>query len=78
MNNNFLFAIDKNTEEIIISISEETSNKIKSIGRISRINNEILYQAVTTLSLISNSTNFDVNLFSKMDNICQEIYKKHA
>ena len=78
MNNNFLFAIDKNTEEIIISISEETSNKIKLIGRISRINNEILYQAVTTLSLISNSSNFDVNLFSKMDNICQEIYKKHA
>lgn len=73
-----LFAIDKNTEEIIVSESPKGSNKINTIERIKRKDNVILYNAVVTLASISSANNLDVSLFKAMDKVCQLIYKKHS
>ena len=76
MNNNLLFAIDKNTEEVIVSESPKGSNKINFIERVSFRDNEILYNAVESLTSISKSTNFDTAIFKAMDKVCQMIYNK--
>lgn len=73
-----LFAIDKNTEEIIVSESPKGSNKINTIERIKRDDNVILYNAVLTLTSISCANNLDVSLFKAMDKVCQLIYKKYS
>jgi len=77
MNKNILFAIDMNTEEIIISDSPKGSNKINFIERIGRQDNDILYDAVVTLTSITNASNFDIAIFKAMDKVCQMIYNKH-
>ncbi len=77
MDKNLLFAIDKNTQEIIISDSAKGSNKINFIERISRQENETLYNAVVTLTSITLSPNFDVAIFKSMDKVCQMMYKKY-
>jgi hypothetical protein len=77
MNKNTLFAIDLNTEEIIISDSPKGSNKINFIERIGRQDNNMLYDAVVTLTSITNASNFDVAIFKAMDKVCQMIYNKH-
>lgn len=77
MNKNILFAIDLNTEEIIISDSPKGSNKINFIERIGRQDNDILYDAVVTLTSITNASNFDIAIFKAMDKVCQMIYNKH-
>ena len=77
MNNNMLFAIDLNNEEIIVSESAKGSNKINFIERIGRLDNEILYYAVLTLTSITNSPNLNVPIFKAMDKVCQLIYTKH-
>ena len=76
MNNNLLFAIDKNTEEVIVSDSTKGSNKINFIESINSQENEILYHAVETLTSISKSANFDTTIFKAMDKVCQMIYNK--
>ena len=76
MNKNLLFAIDKNTEEVIVSESTKGSNKINFIERINSQENEILYHAVETLTSISKSANFDTAIFKAMDKVCQMIYNK--
>ena len=76
MNKNLLFAIDKNTEEVIVSESPKGSNKINFIERISIRDNEILYNAVETLTSISKSANFDAAIFKAIDKVCQMIYNK--
>lgn len=78
MNKNILFAIDKNTDEIIVSESPKGSNKINFIERIKRQDNDLLYLAVSTLTSISNASNFDVTIFKAMDKVCQMIYNKHS
>lgn len=78
MNKNILFAIDKNTDEIIVSESPKGSNKINFIERIKRQDNDLLYLAVSTLINISNASNFDVTIFKAMDKVCQMIYNKHS
>lgn len=78
MNKNILFAIDKNTDEIIVSESPKGSNKINFIERIKRQDNDLLYLAVSTLTSISNASNFDVTIFKAMDKVCQMIYDKHS
>lgn len=78
MNKNILFAIDKNTDEIIVSESPKGSNKINFIERIKRQDNDLLYLAVSTLTNISNASNFDVTIFKAMDKVCQMIYNKHS
>jgi hypothetical protein len=77
MTKNILFAIDINTEEIIISESAKGSNKINFIERIRRQNNNILYDAVVTLKSITSASNFDISIFKAMDKVCQMIYSKH-
>jgi hypothetical protein len=72
-----LFAIDQNTNEIIVSESPKGSNKINLLERIKREENVILYNAVVTLSSISSSSNLDISLFKAMDKVCQLIYSKH-
>ena len=78
MNQNILFAIDKNTDEIIVSESPKGSNKINFIERIKRQDNDLLYLAVLALTNISNASNFDVTIFKAMDKVCQMIYNKHS
>jgi len=77
MNDTILFAIDLNTEEIIISNSPRGSNKINFIERIKNQDNNILYDAVVTLTSIANAENFDSSIFRAMDKVCQIIYTKH-
>ena len=72
-----LFAIDKNTEETLVSESQKGSNKIDFIERIPRLENEILYNAVVTLNSITTSPNLDVAIFKAMDKVCQTIYNKY-
>ncbi len=74
---NKLFAIDEKTQEIIVSESSKGSNKINFLERIARKDNEILYNAVLTLSSISKAPELDIKLFKAMDKICQEVYDKH-
>ena len=76
MNKNFLFAIDHDKEEVIISESPKGSIKVNFIERIGRKQNEILFNAVLTLTSISKDPNFDAALFNSMDKICQLIYNK--
>jgi hypothetical protein len=77
MNNSKLFALDLKTEETLISDSSKGSNKIDFIERIGRKENEILYNAVVTLTSITNAPNFDIAIFKAMDKVCQIIYNKH-
>jgi hypothetical protein len=74
---NFLFAIDTNTKEIIISDSRKGTNKIDFIERISLHDNENLYKAVELLTNISRASNIDATLFKAMDKVCQMVYIKH-
>ncbi len=77
MNNNFLFAVDTNTEEVIVSDSPKGSNKVNFIERIGRNDNEMLYHAAVTLTSITKATHFDVAIFKAMDKVCQMLYNKH-
>lgn len=72
-----LFAVDKNTEETLVSASQKGSNKIDFIERIHRHENEILFNAVVTLNSITTAPNLDVAIFKAMDKVCQTIYNKH-
>ena len=77
MNNDFLFAVDFNTMEVIVSNSSKGTNKIKFIERIKKDDNIIIFNAAVTLKSISESSDFDPKLFKMMDKICQSIYNKH-
>ncbi len=77
MKKTILFAIDLNKEETLVSESEKGSNKVNFIERISRNENELLFDAVVTLTKLTNSTNFDIAIFNAMDKVCQLIYNKY-
>ncbi len=77
MKKTILFAIDFNTEETLVSESEKGNNKVNFIERISRNENELLFDAVISLTKITNSTNFDITIFNAMDKVCQLIYNKY-
>lgn len=72
-----LFAIDQNKKETIVSSSQKGSNKIDFIERINRVENEVLFNAVATLTSITNAPNLDIKIFNAMDKVCQLIYSKH-
>jgi len=74
---NLLFAIDTNTEEVIVSESPKGSTKINFIERIGRQENLGLYHAVVTLTSLTNASDFDIKIFKAMDKVCQMIYNKH-
>ncbi len=71
-----LFAIDMKTEEVIVSTSPKGSTKITFLERIGRKEDEILFNAVGTLTSISTNVNFDTAIFKAMDKVCQMIYDK--
>lgn len=77
MKKTILFAIDLITEETIVSESQKGSNKVNFIERIHRNRNELLFDAVVTLTRITNSPNFDITIFKAMDKVCQMIYNKN-
>lgn len=77
MNTGFLFAIDQHTEEVMVSESPKGSNKVHLVERIARKENEILYNAVTTLTSIAAVPKLDVATFKAMDKVCQLVYNKH-
>ena len=77
MKKTILFAIDLNTEETLVSESEKGSNKVNFIERISRNEDELLFDAVVTLTKITNPNNFDIAIFNAMDKVCQLIYNKY-
>lgn len=72
-----LFAIDTNTEEVIVSDSPKGSNKINFIERIGRQDNVNLFKAVEILTNLSSDSNLDTSIFKAVDKVCQMIYKKH-
>ena len=77
MNTNWLFATDPTTEEVIVSESPKGSNKVNLVERVGRRENEMLYDAVVTLTSITIDNNFDAAIFKAMDKVCQLIYNKH-
>lgn len=77
MNKNLLFAVDTNSEEVIVSDSPKGSNKVNFIERIERKENEMLYNAAVTLTSITKASTFDVAIFNAMDKVCQMIYNKY-
>jgi hypothetical protein len=78
MKTTILFALDLKTEEILISESEKGSNKVNLIERIQRKDNELLYDAIVTLTRIASSADIDLAIFKAMDKVCQMIYNKHV
>jgi hypothetical protein len=78
MKTTILFALDLKTEEILISESEKGSNKVNLIERIQRKDNELLFDAVVTLTRIASSADIDLAIFKAMDKVCQMIYNKHV
>ncbi len=74
---NMLFAIDTNTEEVIVSDSPKGSNKVNFIERIRIQDNVNLYKAVELLTSLSSASNFDTSIFKAVDKVCQMMYIKH-
>jgi len=74
---NMLFAIDTNTDEVIVSDSPKGSNKINFIERIRRQDNAALFKAVELLTSLSSGPAFDTSIFKAADKVCQMIYNKH-
>jgi len=74
---NILFAIDTITQEVIVSESQKGTKKINFIERINRQENVVLYDAVVTLTSITNASYFDTKIFKAMDKVCQMIYNQH-
>ena len=77
MNRGLLFAIDINTEEVIVSESYKGTNKINFIERIKQSDNDMFFNAVVTLTSITKSASFDAKIFKAMDKVCQIMYDKH-
>lgn len=77
MISNFLFALDFETEEVIVSESPKGSNRVNFVERIARNKNEVLHNAVLTLTSITQAADFDAALFKAMDKVCQMAYNKH-
>jgi len=77
MNEEFLFAVDFKTDEVIVSCSSKGTNKIKFIERIKKNDNILIFNAAVTLKSISESSDLDPKIFNMMDKVCQTIYNKH-
>lgn len=77
MSSTKLFALDAEAKEVIVSESPKGSRTIQFLERIKRDDNEILYNAVLTLTSLSKAADPDMAVFKGMDKICQLIYAKH-
>ena len=71
-----LFALDASSREVIVSESAKGSLKIQFIERLAEAEDPLLYQAVTTLTLIAQAPHMDPALFKAMDKVCQLVYAK--
>jgi hypothetical protein len=78
MKKTLLFAIDVKTNEVIVSSSEKGSMEIEFIERIPQSENELLFDAVSILTKLTTSPNFDVALFKSLDKVCQMIYQSES
>lgn len=74
---NMLFALDAVKQEVIVSESPKGGNKINFIERVGRKEDEVLYNAVVTLTSITDSPHLDVAIFKAADKLCQLIYSKY-
>jgi hypothetical protein len=74
---NMLFAIDTNTEEVIVSDSPKGSNKVNLIERVRRQDNADLFKAVELLTSLASASNFNTSIFKAVDKVCQLIYNQH-
>jgi hypothetical protein len=63
MKTTILFALDLKTDEILISESEKGSNEVNLIERIERNKNELLFDAIVTLTRIASSADIDLAIF---------------
>ncbi len=72
-----LFAIDTNTEEVIVSDSPKGSNKVNLIERVRRQDNADLFKAVELLTSLASASNFNTSIFKAVDKVCQLIYNQH-
>ena len=77
MSNSLLFAIDNKKQEVVISNSKKGTKKINLIEHINKKDNDILFNAVNTLTSIAKSRHFDIKVFEVMQKICEMIYKNH-
>jgi hypothetical protein len=77
MSTNFLFAIDQDTDDVIISDSPKGIININFIERIGRKEHEMLYNAVQTHTAITKDPNFNKVLLKAVDKVCQLIYNQH-
>ena len=71
-----LFALDETTNEVIVSESPKGSKSINFVERVNRKEGELLFQAVSMLTMISKSPDLDNKVFKAMDRVCQLIYMK--
>jgi protease II len=78
MKKTILFAIDLNTNEVIVSESQKGSKEITLIERIPQSENELLFDAVSSMTKLTTSPKFDLTLFKAMDKVCQMIYQKQT
>ncbi len=69
-----LFAISKKTEEVIVSESSIGSKTILFIERITKQENEELYDAVMKLTDMAKSPDLDLKEFKALDKACQGMY----
>jgi hypothetical protein len=77
MSKNILFAIDTNTDEVIVSTSPKGSNKLNLVARVSKQDNLALYHAVQSLTAIATAASLDASAFKALDKVCQLLYAKH-
>jgi len=74
---NKLFAIDTETQEVIVSESPKGSKAIHFIERVAKKDNAELYDSVVKLSDMARAADFDMKEFKALDKICQGLYRKY-
>jgi hypothetical protein len=77
MSKNLLFAVDKSTQEVIVSESPNGSNKINLIERIKSNDCEALFNAIVALTSITKASNFNPAIFKAMDKVCHMLYNQY-
>ena len=74
---NKLFAIDTETQEVIVSESPKGSKTIHFIERVAKNDNAELYEAVVKLTDMARAADFDLREFKALDKTCQVLYRVH-
>jgi hypothetical protein len=72
---NKLFAIDTETQEVIVSESPKGSKAIHFIERVAKKDNAELYDSVVKLSDMARAADFDLKEFKSLDKTCQALYR---